>query len=43
VHSAAQLLYGRDADKAAALRRGAGPLLQVGRKIMRSAMSSRSG
>jgi acyl-CoA reductase-like NAD-dependent aldehyde dehydrogenase len=35
LHSAAQLLYGRDADKAAALRRGARPLARVARKSLR--------
>jgi hypothetical protein len=35
LHSAAQLLYGRDADKAGALRRGAGPLLRLGQKSLR--------
>ncbi|MEA2397214.1 MAG: hypothetical protein QOK25_770, partial [Thermoleophilaceae bacterium] len=37
LHSAAQLLYGRDADKAAALRRGAGPFIQLGRKSLKGA------
>jgi succinate-semialdehyde dehydrogenase/glutarate-semialdehyde dehydrogenase len=37
MQAAAQLLYGRDADKAAALRRGAGPLLQVTRKTLKGA------
>ena len=37
MHSAAQLLYGRDADKTAALRRGFRPLLQVARKSLRNA------
>ena len=41
MQAAAQLLYGRDADKAAALRRGAGPLLQVTRKTLRGAFGSR--
>jgi succinate-semialdehyde dehydrogenase / glutarate-semialdehyde dehydrogenase len=35
LHSAAQLLYGRDADKAAALRRGARPLARLARKSLR--------
>src|SRR5439155_3328549 len=35
LHAAAQLLYGRDADKRAALTRGAGPLLQLGKKSLR--------
>jgi acyl-CoA reductase-like NAD-dependent aldehyde dehydrogenase len=35
VHSAAQLLYGRDADKPAALRRGLVPLVRVARKSLR--------
>ena len=35
LHAAAQLLYGRDADKRAALRRGAGPLLKLGKKSLR--------
>jgi succinate-semialdehyde dehydrogenase/glutarate-semialdehyde dehydrogenase len=34
LHSAAQLLYGRDSDKPAALRRGAGPLLKLARKSL---------
>ena len=38
LHSAAQLLYGRDEDKSAALRRGAGPLLKLGRKSLRGAL-----
>ncbi|HEX2234485.1 MAG TPA: aldehyde dehydrogenase family protein [Thermoleophilaceae bacterium] len=33
-HSAAQLLYGRDADKAGALRRGFGPMLRVARRAL---------
>jgi succinate-semialdehyde dehydrogenase/glutarate-semialdehyde dehydrogenase len=33
-HATAQLLYGRDADKAGALRRGAVPLLKVARKSL---------
>jgi succinate-semialdehyde dehydrogenase/glutarate-semialdehyde dehydrogenase len=37
LHSAAQLLYGRDADKAGALRRGAGPLLKLGQKSLKGA------
>jgi acyl-CoA reductase-like NAD-dependent aldehyde dehydrogenase len=35
IHSAAQLLYGRDADKPGALRRGFRPLLAVARKSLR--------
>ena len=38
LHAAAQLLYGRDADKAAALRRGAGPLLRLARKSLRDVL-----
>jgi succinate-semialdehyde dehydrogenase/glutarate-semialdehyde dehydrogenase len=34
VHSAAQLLYGRDADKRDALRVGAGPLIRLGRRML---------
>jgi succinate-semialdehyde dehydrogenase/glutarate-semialdehyde dehydrogenase len=34
VHAAAQLLYGRDEDKRGALKRGAGPLLRIGRKAL---------
>jgi succinate-semialdehyde dehydrogenase/glutarate-semialdehyde dehydrogenase len=37
LHSAAQLLYGRDADKAGALRRGAGPFLKLGQKSLKDA------
>jgi succinate-semialdehyde dehydrogenase/glutarate-semialdehyde dehydrogenase len=37
LHAAAQLLYGRDADKPAALRRGLGPLLRLARKSLRDA------
>jgi len=37
LHAAAQLLYGRDADKRAALVRNAGPLLQLGKKSLRGA------
>jgi succinate-semialdehyde dehydrogenase/glutarate-semialdehyde dehydrogenase len=33
LHSAAQLLYGRDEDKRAALKRGAVPLARLGRKM----------
>jgi acyl-CoA reductase-like NAD-dependent aldehyde dehydrogenase len=33
-HSAAQLLYGRDADKTGALRRGFGPMLRVARRTL---------
>lgn len=36
--SAAQLLYGRDDDKLAALRRGALPLARVGRRMARGAL-----
>jgi acyl-CoA reductase-like NAD-dependent aldehyde dehydrogenase len=35
MHSAAQLLYGRDADKPPALRRGIKPMLQVARRSLR--------
>jgi len=35
LHSAAQLLYGRDDDKLGALRRGAGPLAKLGGKMFR--------
>ena len=38
LHAAAQLLYGRDADKAAALRRGAGPMLRLARKSLRDVL-----
>jgi acyl-CoA reductase-like NAD-dependent aldehyde dehydrogenase len=34
LHSAAQLLYGRDEDKRAALQRGAVPLARLGRKML---------
>ncbi|HYP48746.1 MAG TPA: aldehyde dehydrogenase family protein [Thermoleophilaceae bacterium] len=34
-HASAQLLYGRDADKSAALRRGIGPFLKLGRRSLR--------
>jgi succinate-semialdehyde dehydrogenase/glutarate-semialdehyde dehydrogenase len=34
LHAAAELLYGRDEDKRAALKRGAVPLAKVGRKIL---------
>jgi succinate-semialdehyde dehydrogenase/glutarate-semialdehyde dehydrogenase len=34
LHSAAQLLYGRDEDKRAALKRGAGSFARVGRKVL---------
>jgi acyl-CoA reductase-like NAD-dependent aldehyde dehydrogenase len=37
MHSSAQLLYGRDSDKPAALRRGLGPLLRLLRKTLRDA------
>jgi hypothetical protein len=33
--ASARLLYGRDADKPAALRRGIFPLMKVGRKTLR--------
>jgi succinate-semialdehyde dehydrogenase/glutarate-semialdehyde dehydrogenase len=35
MHNAAKLLYGRDADKAEALKRGARPLVQLVRKTLR--------
>jgi acyl-CoA reductase-like NAD-dependent aldehyde dehydrogenase len=38
MHASAQLLYGRDQDKLRALRRGALPLLKVGRKMLRGAL-----
>jgi succinate-semialdehyde dehydrogenase/glutarate-semialdehyde dehydrogenase len=38
MHASAQLLYGRDADKAGALRRGALPLLKVGRRALRDVL-----
>jgi succinate-semialdehyde dehydrogenase/glutarate-semialdehyde dehydrogenase len=38
LRAAAQLLYGRDADKAAALRRGAGPLVRLARKSLRDVL-----
>jgi acyl-CoA reductase-like NAD-dependent aldehyde dehydrogenase len=38
LHAAAQLLYGRDADKAGALRRGARPLLRLARKSLRDVL-----
>jgi acyl-CoA reductase-like NAD-dependent aldehyde dehydrogenase len=34
LHAASQLLYGRDADKRGALKQGAKPLLDVGRKML---------
>jgi hypothetical protein len=34
MHNSAKLLYGRDADKAEALRRGALPLARVLRKTL---------
>jgi acyl-CoA reductase-like NAD-dependent aldehyde dehydrogenase len=37
MHASAQLLYGRDSDKPAALRRGLGPLLRLLRKTLRDA------
>jgi acyl-CoA reductase-like NAD-dependent aldehyde dehydrogenase len=38
LHAAAQLLYGRDADKREALRRGAFPLLRLARKSLRDVL-----
>jgi acyl-CoA reductase-like NAD-dependent aldehyde dehydrogenase len=38
LHAAAQLLYGRDADKAGALRRGAVPLLRLAHKSLRDVL-----
>ena len=38
LHSSAQLLYGRDDDKAEALRRGAPAYAQVVRKVVRGAL-----
>jgi acyl-CoA reductase-like NAD-dependent aldehyde dehydrogenase len=38
LHAAAQLLYGRDEDKAAALRRGARPLARLAKKTIQSAL-----
>jgi acyl-CoA reductase-like NAD-dependent aldehyde dehydrogenase len=38
LHAAAQLLHGRDADKAGALRRGARPLLQLARKSLQDVL-----
>ena len=35
LHASAQLLYGRDADKRGALRRGAPSLVRLGRKMLR--------
>jgi hypothetical protein len=35
LHSAAQLLYGRDDDKRDALKAGAAPLLKLGRRMLR--------
>jgi hypothetical protein len=35
LHASAQLLYGRDSDKPAALRRGLRPLLKLLRKSLR--------
>ncbi len=40
VRAAAQLLYGRDEDKLGALRRGAAPVLQVGRRVVRARRGS---
>jgi succinate-semialdehyde dehydrogenase/glutarate-semialdehyde dehydrogenase len=37
-HAGAQLLYGRDADKAGALRRGFGPMLRVARRALGGAL-----
>jgi Aldehyde dehydrogenase family len=37
-HAGAQLLYGRDADKAAALRRGVLPALRVARRALGGAL-----
>jgi succinate-semialdehyde dehydrogenase/glutarate-semialdehyde dehydrogenase len=37
IHAAAQLLYGRDEDKAAALRRGIRPLARLGKKVVAGA------
>jgi acyl-CoA reductase-like NAD-dependent aldehyde dehydrogenase len=34
IHAAAQLLYGRDDDKLGALKRGALPLVRIGRKML---------
>jgi hypothetical protein len=34
MHAAAQLRYGRDADKRGALKRGARPLLEAGRRVL---------
>jgi succinate-semialdehyde dehydrogenase/glutarate-semialdehyde dehydrogenase len=38
IHAGAQLLYGRDADKPKALRRGALPLLRLARKSLRDVL-----
>ena len=38
MHSAAQLLYGRDADKPEALRRGLVPMLRLARRSLRDVM-----
>jgi acyl-CoA reductase-like NAD-dependent aldehyde dehydrogenase len=38
VHAAAQLLYGRDADKREALKRGAGPAVRLARKSLRDVL-----
>ena len=35
MHAAAQLLYGRDADKPEALRQAVGPSIQLARKSLR--------
>jgi succinate-semialdehyde dehydrogenase/glutarate-semialdehyde dehydrogenase len=37
LHAAAELLYGRDEDKRAALKRGAVPLAKLGRRVLRGA------
>ena len=42
VDAAARLLYGRDEDKLGALRRGAAPLLTIGRKVVRGARAGGS-
>jgi hypothetical protein len=34
LHTAAQLFYGRDEDKRAALKRGALPIARLGRKVL---------
>ena len=40
MHAAAQVLYGRDADRAGALRRGAPSLARLGRKVLRDTFRS---